>query len=121
MFNSLGAWFRRQSVARKLMTTALSTSGVALLAACTVGYLLLGTGLFCSQLLFALSAPMRPLAAAWAGCFVLALTSISAAWAGPTVSAVAGLVAGAATYACVAVVLAYRAFAHADLTYYRTL
>jgi hypothetical protein len=92
-----------------------------LLAACTVGYLLLGTGLFCSQLLFALSAPMRPLVAAWAGCFALALTSISAAWAGPTVSAVAGLVAGAATYACVAVVLAYRAFAHADLTFYRTL
>ena len=92
-----------------------------LLAACTVGYLLLGTGLFCSQLLFALSAPMRPLAAAWAGCFAMTLTSVSAAWAGPTVSAVAGLVAGAGTYACVAVVLAYRVFAHADLTYYRTL
>ena len=33
MFNSLDTWFRRQSVARKLMTTALSTSGVALMAA----------------------------------------------------------------------------------------
>ena len=34
--NSLGAWFRRQSVGRKLTTTALITSGVTLLAACTV-------------------------------------------------------------------------------------
>jgi signal transduction histidine kinase/CheY-like chemotaxis protein len=30
------AWFRRQSMARKLTTTALVTSGVSLLAACTV-------------------------------------------------------------------------------------
>src|SRR5258706_15856383 len=36
MFNSLGTWFRHQSVARKLTTTALITSGVALIAACTV-------------------------------------------------------------------------------------
>ena len=36
MFNSLGTWFRRQSVARKLTTTALTTSGVTLMAACTV-------------------------------------------------------------------------------------
>ena len=35
-FNSLGSWFRRQSVGRKLTTTALFTSGVTLLAACTV-------------------------------------------------------------------------------------
>jgi hypothetical protein len=92
-----------------------------LLAACTVGYLFLGFGLFCSQLLFSLSAPMRPLAAAWAGLMALGVTSIGATWAGPTVAAVAGLVAGAGVYACVAVALAYRAFARADLTYYRTL
>jgi hypothetical protein len=92
-----------------------------LLAACTVGYLFLGTGLFCSQLLFALSAPMRPLAAAWAGCLTMVVVSIAGAWAGPTVSAVVGLVAGAGIYACLAVVLAYRAFARPDLTYYRTL
>jgi len=36
MFNSLGAWFRRQPVGRKLNLTALATSGVALVAACTV-------------------------------------------------------------------------------------
>ncbi len=36
MFNSLGTWFRRQSVGRKLTTTALTTSGVTLMAACTV-------------------------------------------------------------------------------------
>jgi signal transduction histidine kinase/DNA-binding NarL/FixJ family response regulator len=36
MFNSLDTWFRRQSVARKLTTTALTTSGVTLIAACTV-------------------------------------------------------------------------------------
>ena len=36
MFRSLGAWFRRQSVARKLTTSAMITSGVALLAACAV-------------------------------------------------------------------------------------
>src|ERR1700682_1338163 len=36
MFNSLGTWFRCQSVARKLTTTALITSGVTLVAACTV-------------------------------------------------------------------------------------
>jgi hypothetical protein len=92
-----------------------------LLAACTVGYLFLGIGLFCSQLLFSLSAPMRPLAAAWAGLAALGATSIGAAWAGPTVSAIAGLVAGAGVYAAVAVMLAHRAFTRADLTYYRTL
>ena len=47
-----------------------------LLAACTVGYLCLGVGLFCSQLLFSLSAPMRPSAAAWAGLVALAVASI---------------------------------------------
>jgi signal transduction histidine kinase/DNA-binding response OmpR family regulator len=36
MFNRLNVWFRRQTVARKLTTTALITSGVTLLAACTV-------------------------------------------------------------------------------------
>ena len=36
MSASLGTWFRRQSVERKLTTTALTTSGVALVAACTV-------------------------------------------------------------------------------------
>jgi two-component system sensor histidine kinase/response regulator len=35
-FNRLGIWFRRQSVARKLTTTAVTTSGVTLIAACTV-------------------------------------------------------------------------------------
>ena len=49
-----------------------------LLAACTVGYSL-GIGRFCSQLLFSLSAPMRPLVAAWAGLVALATTSIGAA------------------------------------------
>ena len=36
MVNSLGSWFRRQPVARKLATAALINSGVTLLAACTV-------------------------------------------------------------------------------------
>jgi two-component system sensor histidine kinase/response regulator len=36
MFSSLVTWFRRQSVARKLTSTALTTSGVTLLAACAV-------------------------------------------------------------------------------------
>ncbi|MFI5246779.1 MAG: CHASE sensor domain-containing protein, partial [Gemmatimonadales bacterium] len=36
MFNNLDTWFRRQSVARKLTTTALFTAGVTLMAACTV-------------------------------------------------------------------------------------
>ena len=36
MFHSLGSWFRGQSVARKLTTTALTTSGVTLVAACAV-------------------------------------------------------------------------------------
>jgi signal transduction histidine kinase/DNA-binding response OmpR family regulator len=35
-FHSFGTWFRRQSVARKLTTTAVTTSGVTLIAACTV-------------------------------------------------------------------------------------
>jgi signal transduction histidine kinase/CheY-like chemotaxis protein len=34
--HSLGPWFRRQSVARKLTTTVLTTSAVTLVAACTV-------------------------------------------------------------------------------------
>jgi len=97
------------------------TSHPGLLAACTVGYLLLGAGIFSCQLLFALSAPMRPLVAVWSGCFALVVASIAAAPAGPTVCAAAGLVAGAGVFAAVAVTLAHRAFAHADLTYYRTL
>src|ERR1044071_1045574 len=36
MAHYLGSWFRRQSVERKLTTTALVTTGVALFAACTV-------------------------------------------------------------------------------------
>ena len=36
MVNSLGTWFRRQSVERKLSTTAMITTGVTLLAACLV-------------------------------------------------------------------------------------
>ena len=36
MLKKLGIWFRRQSLARKLTTTALITSGVTLLAACFV-------------------------------------------------------------------------------------
>jgi hypothetical protein len=36
VLNRVGTWFRRQSVGRKLTTTALTTSGVALLAACAV-------------------------------------------------------------------------------------
>jgi len=36
MVSSLGTWFRRQSVGRKLTTTASVTSGVTLVAACTV-------------------------------------------------------------------------------------
>jgi signal transduction histidine kinase/CheY-like chemotaxis protein len=36
MGNNVSAWFRRQSVARKLTTTALITTGVALIGACTV-------------------------------------------------------------------------------------
>jgi signal transduction histidine kinase/DNA-binding response OmpR family regulator/HPt (histidine-containing phosphotransfer) domain-containing protein len=36
MAGSVGAWFRRQSVARKLTTTAMATTGTTLIAACTV-------------------------------------------------------------------------------------
>jgi two-component system sensor histidine kinase/response regulator len=36
MVSSLGSWFRRQSVARKLTTTVLITSGITLMATCTV-------------------------------------------------------------------------------------
>jgi two-component system sensor histidine kinase/response regulator len=36
MFTKLDAWFRRQSVAHKLTTTVLTTSGVTLVAACSV-------------------------------------------------------------------------------------
>ncbi len=36
MFNSLGTWFRRQPVGRKLTTTVLTTSAVTVIAACTV-------------------------------------------------------------------------------------
>ena len=36
MFGSLGTWFRRQTVASKLTTTALTTSAVTLIAACSV-------------------------------------------------------------------------------------
>jgi two-component system, sensor histidine kinase and response regulator len=36
MFHYPSIWFRRQSVGRKLTTTALATTGVTLLAACTV-------------------------------------------------------------------------------------
>jgi len=92
-----------------------------LLAACAVGYFLLGVGLFCCQLLFALSSPSRPLVAAGAGCAALVVAAVASTGGGPTVSATAGLVAGAGVYALAAVALARDAFAHADLTYYRTL
>ena len=36
MFSSVGTWFRRQSVASKLTTTAMTTSGVTLIVACLV-------------------------------------------------------------------------------------
>src|SRR5687767_5087977 len=36
MFSKVGLWFRRQSVARKLTTTAVITSGIAVIAACSV-------------------------------------------------------------------------------------
>src|SRR4051812_5828726 len=36
MLKNVGIWFRRQSLARKLTTTALITSGVTLLVACVV-------------------------------------------------------------------------------------
>ena len=36
MLTRLGIWFRRQSVGRKLTTTAVTTSGATLIAACTV-------------------------------------------------------------------------------------
>jgi hypothetical protein len=36
MVNSLVAWFRRQSVARKLTATVVSTTGVTILASCAV-------------------------------------------------------------------------------------
>jgi hypothetical protein len=36
MFNRAGAWFREQSVGHKLTTTAVATTGVTLIAACTV-------------------------------------------------------------------------------------
>jgi signal transduction histidine kinase/HPt (histidine-containing phosphotransfer) domain-containing protein len=36
MTNSVGTWFRRQSVARKLTTTALIATGAALIVACSV-------------------------------------------------------------------------------------
>ena len=36
MTNRVGRWFRRQSVGRKLTTTAVATTGVTLLAACAV-------------------------------------------------------------------------------------
>src|SRR3954469_21970977 len=36
MVNRIGRWFRHQSVGRKISTTALTTSGVTLIAACIV-------------------------------------------------------------------------------------
>jgi hypothetical protein len=36
MLRSVGTWFRRQSVARKLTATAVTTSGIAVFAACSV-------------------------------------------------------------------------------------
>ena len=92
-----------------------------MLAACVAGYLLLGVGLFSSQLLFSLSAPMRPLAAGVAGCAGVVVGTLATMGLGATVSATVGLVAGAAAYAALATALARDAFAHADFTYYRAL
>lgn len=91
-----------------------------LLAACTAGYVLLGAGLFACQLLFSLSAPMWPLAAAGVGCFGLIVASGSAMAAGPTAAAAVGLVAAAGLFAAVALYGARQTFSRADLVYYRT-
>jgi len=91
-----------------------------LLAACTVGYVLLGTGLFSCQLLFSLSAPMWPLAAAGAGSVALFVASGSTMSFGPTAAAAVGLVAAAGLFAAVALYGAHRTFSQADLVYYRT-
>jgi hypothetical protein len=92
-----------------------------LLAACTVGYVMLGIGIFCSQLLFTLSAPARPLISVCAGLTALVTASAVAGGAGPTVSAAAGLLAGAFVFGATALVLAHTVFSRADHTYYRAL
>jgi hypothetical protein len=91
-----------------------------LLAACAVGYVLLGLGLFCSQLLFSLSAPTWPLAAAAGGCASLFVAAAATMPAGATAAAAVGLVAAAGVFAAIALFGAHRAFSRADLAYYRT-
>jgi len=91
-----------------------------LLAACAVGYVLLGLGLLCCQLLFSLSAPTWPLAAACGGCASLFVASGATMSDGATAAAAVGLVAAAGVFAVIALLGAHRAFSRADLAYYRT-
>jgi len=91
-----------------------------LLAACAAGYILLGTGLFCCQLLFSMSAPTWPLAAACAGSVALVAASAGALAFGATVAAAVGLVAASGVFAAVSFYGAHLMFSRADLAYYRT-
>jgi len=91
-----------------------------LLAACAIGYVLLGLGLFCCQLLFTLSAPTWPLAAASVGCASLFVASGATMPYGATAAATAGLLAATWVFAVIALLGAHRAFSRADLAYYRT-
>jgi hypothetical protein len=91
-----------------------------LLAACTAGDVLLGIGLFCCQLLFSMSAPTWPLAAASAGTVALLVASGGATALGATAAAGVGLVAATGVFAAVAFYGAHQTFSRSDLAYYRT-
>jgi hypothetical protein len=91
-----------------------------LLAACTVGDVLLGIGLFCCQLLFSMSAPTWPLTAAGAGTVALLAASGGAMAFGATAAAGIGLVAATSVFAATALYGAHRTFSRSDLAYYRT-
>jgi hypothetical protein len=137
----LAAWRRRLAVAVALDVLAcaavagllpLAGQGLAvlrplgdsrgLLVAVSVASGLVGIGAFGAQVLLALSAPGPAVRAAAAGCAAFVASSgVASVWASPTVAAALGMTGGAAVFAVAATLAADRAFANADLTWYRTM
>jgi hypothetical protein len=112
-------WLPRLGGAVHVLSELANHQGLLLL--CTVGYLFLGAGMFCCQMMFSLSDAVPPVVASLAGAAGSVVGSIAAVGTGPAPSAAIGLIVGAGVFAVVALVSAHRAFARVDFTYYRAL
>jgi hypothetical protein len=84
------------------------------------GYMLLGIGAFNTGQLFSMGRAQMPAAVVWSGAGLSLATGLilSSVW-DPLMGPVIGLLAGAAVFATVTSIAAYRMFRRFDLSYYR--